>query len=345
MRIGILTFHYAHNYGAMLQAYALRKVLLALGQDVKFVNYKLPYIKNRYILFPPYIYIKLSRLNRMKFFIKVMLTLHEKLTKAHRFKTFQKSFLPEYKTNLSNTDLIIVGSDQVWNPTITNGYNDAYWGYLYHGIPHITYAVSCPSKYITKEQIPLLKNFKAIGVREQMAVAKLQTLNINAILTIDPTLLLNRKTWDELLKKNSPIKKKYIFSYNLSAIKELDMLAVILEKRYNLITKSPFKKSGPIEFVNWVYYSEYTLVSSFHGVAFSIIFHKPFVFFPNYDERDERVLSLLQQLNLKHCIYNGNLNTQEIPTINWMQVDEHLEKMKNESLKFLTSSLTCAPVQ
>ena len=103
---------------------------------------------------------------------------------------------------------------------------------------------------------------------------------------------------------------------------------------------SPLRKAGPKEFISLMYYSEFTLVSSFHGTAFSIIFHKPFIFFPNLDERDERVLSLLHQFGLEHCIYNGNLNTQNVPTINWDLVDKHLNMKQIESLKFLSHALS-----
>ena len=192
MKIGILTFHYAHNYGAMLQAYALRKILLTLNIDVKFVNYKLQYIANRYTIFPQYIYKNLSLECQIKFFVRTILSLHEKVIRIYRFKKFQKKFLPEYEANSLNTDCIIVGSDQVWNPSITNGYNDAYWGVLYSKIPHIAYAVSCPSIYITEKQVSKLKKFKAIGVREQITFDKLQTLGLNATLTLDPTFLLDK---------------------------------------------------------------------------------------------------------------------------------------------------------
>ena len=342
MKIGILTFHYAHNYGAMLQAYALRKILLTLNIDVKFVNYKLQYIANRYTIFPQYIYKNLSLECQIKFFVRTILSLHEKVIRIYRFKKFQKKFLPEYEANSLNTDCIIVGSDQVWNPSITNGYNDAYWGVLYSKIPHIAYAVSCPSIYITEKQVSKLKKIKAIGVREQITFDKLQTLGLNATLTLDPTFLLDKKMWSELCR-DRPIKRKYLFSYNLSGIKDLDKLAVILEKKYFLYNSqkvSPLKKAGPNEFISWIYYSELTLISSFHGTAFSIIFHKPFIFFPNLDERDERVLSLLHQLGLEHCIYNGNLNTQNVPTINWELVDKILNLKRIESLNFLTSTLS-----
>ena len=148
-----------------------------------------------------------------------------------------------------------------------------------------------------------------------------------------------RKTRIEQLVKEGNFSAKIA----LEAIKDLDKLAVILEKKYFLYNSqkvSPLKKAGPNEFISWIYYSELTLISSFHGTAFSIIFHKPFIFFPNLDERDERVLSLLHQLGLEHCIYNGNLNTQNVPTINWELVDKILNLKRIESLNFLTSTLS-----
>ena len=51
MRIGILTFHRAHNYGAVLQCYALQETLKRMGHDVQVIDYRQPWIEDFYNLF------------------------------------------------------------------------------------------------------------------------------------------------------------------------------------------------------------------------------------------------------------------------------------------------------
>ena len=48
MKIGIITFQCAHNYGAVLQAYALKEYLKTLGYSVNIINYRPRYIVNAY---------------------------------------------------------------------------------------------------------------------------------------------------------------------------------------------------------------------------------------------------------------------------------------------------------
>ena len=48
MKIGILTFHRAHNYGAVLQCYALQEILQRLGYDVYVIDYRQPTLEYAY---------------------------------------------------------------------------------------------------------------------------------------------------------------------------------------------------------------------------------------------------------------------------------------------------------
>ena len=51
MKVGILTFHRAHNYGAVLQCYALQETLKRMGHDVQVIDYAQPWIEEFYKLF------------------------------------------------------------------------------------------------------------------------------------------------------------------------------------------------------------------------------------------------------------------------------------------------------
>ena len=50
MKIALLTFHNAYNYGAALQAYSLQKYLSEQGYEVEYINYVNDFRKNTYNL-------------------------------------------------------------------------------------------------------------------------------------------------------------------------------------------------------------------------------------------------------------------------------------------------------
>lgn len=50
MKVGIITYHRAHNYGAVLQCYALQEVLKRMGHDTQIIDYRQPFIEKLYNL-------------------------------------------------------------------------------------------------------------------------------------------------------------------------------------------------------------------------------------------------------------------------------------------------------
>ena len=335
----------------MLQAYSLKKALEKENFDVYFIDYRIDHLSKRYSFFQLYKYKNDGFKRKMKQFISVLFHLKERYITINKFKSFEKKYFPLLDLDHTNElDFVVVGSDQIWNPCITGGYNAIYWGELSKlGVLHISYAASCPSKYVTMDQLPLLKNFVSIGIREETTLVKIKSLDIQAYYTIDPSLLLSAYDYEPLLER-SRIKKKFIFIYNLNGSSQLYIIANRIRNRKdfsilgNFYSKEHavdivYRDAGPKDFVTLIKNAEATVVSSFHGTAFSIIFHKPFVYYPFGNEKDERAFSIIKPLGLEACIYNDKFDYQSIYDINWEDVDRKLNVLRHSSLDYLKENL------
>lgn len=339
MKIGILTFYYCRNFGAVLQAFALKSSIESLGNNAFFVDYKIPSLVRRYTLFS--YYREKSILGNMKGWITALSDMKNRYIRIKKFNCFRRVYLNEEKVKrYMDVNGIIVGSDQVWNPKLTYGYDRVYWGEMVkkNHIPHYTYAVSCPSMNIVHSVSSYLENFRYIGVREVELQLKLEKcFGITTELNVDPTLLFDAQFYENLITHVCVPKRKYLFSYNLMGLNNLDKLSVqyAKEKTIELIDQHDnfFRSAGPLEFLSLIKHADMVFVSSFHGAVFSILFHKPFKVFLSGDERDERIKSLLRTLDLGVCIYDDNLNLKY--NIDWSSVDERLLELRKKSFKYL----------
>lgn len=344
MKIGILTFHYCKNFGAFLQAFALKHYLEDLGHDVFFVNYKVNSLLRRYTLFP--YYKERSFAGNIKANVCAIFKMKRRLMKINRFNAFSKKYSQERGIySRKDADLIIVGSDQVWNPKLTYGLNQMYYGILAekYNIPHYTYAVSCPTSLLMPDVKIYLSNFKKIGVRERDLQLKLKSIfGIDSEVNLDPTLLFTSIVYNKLLECQPILQKhNYLLSYNLMSNKRQSEYAIKYAKEQNLayvgMHDMIFETAGPLEFLSLIKNATYIFSSSFHGTVFAILFHKKFICFLSGDERDERIESLLKSLELEQCIYSkDNLS---FPDINWIEVDKKLEDMRQKSKQYITSIL------
>ena len=132
MKIGIFTFHCAHNYGAVIQCYGLQQYLKSIGHQVYVVDYR-----PQYFDFYQSSHIEFSRTDGIKSFIKAkisdLLVGRSRRKRREAFESFitKKLKLTPYIANndYSDFDAIILGSDQIWNPGITGGnYDEVFFG-------------------------------------------------------------------------------------------------------------------------------------------------------------------------------------------------------------------------
>lgn len=355
MKIGILTFYAAHNYGAVLQALASQYYLKSMGHKAYIIDYAQ---KNKY---KTNFYLKeLSFINNVKFFITSLITYPFLLRRYSIFNHFIRKnmnlFHGDWESTHNNFDCFYVGSDQVWNPLYWNKYHPRFFCQFpgAKGKICIAYAVSMKIDYIPQGMTTVLekylKAFSAISVREQSVKKLIEPLaNTPVEIAIDPTLLLTKEEWFELLPPppKAPI-KPYIVVYKLQQSDLTEKISKAVAKMYNYkIIEIPayvnfkdlksFKTPTPIEFVHLIANAQFVVTTSFHGTVFSIIMQRPFYSIV-INDKDERIRGLLTQCGLEQRIVKeipDNINNK----INWEEVQNKLKLSIKHSKDFLSKSL------
>lgn len=362
--IGIITFHSAHNYGAMLQVYALQEIINR-DNNCNIINYRNYKIDKQYKLF------KISKDNiksRIKSIISSFIFLKNNLKRYKKFNDFMESHLRLSSTYSSELDLkllfpkydvYITGSDQVWNPDIVGSLEDSYtlnFGGDY--IKRISYAASIGNSTIQDIYMQDYKNklkiLDHISVRENDAKKELDKFIEKPIeVTLDPTLLLSKSEWDEKIGDYEPEKEKYILAYVVEENEEYRKIVNYLsqktglkvihfEKRnkYNNTMRSAYT-DGPLEFVNLIKNAEYVIATSFHALVFSIIYNKKFFIVPHL-KTGSRVTNLLEKLSINDRVVHSLdefKNKDYDSEIDYKKVNNILEKEREKSINWLNNAI------
>lgn len=363
MKIGILTFHCAHNYGAVLQCYALQETLSQLGHKVEIIDYRPQYLLDPYNIFNKKRIISKNPIEFLKNIVKEFLILYIRIKRYNRFNRFIINRLnlshPIYDKEIpSNYDVYIMGSDQIWNPQITNGFDDIYFGqflFTKKNQKYIAYAASMEVKSLSSHDAEYyknnLKNFNAISVREKTLAELLQPLSTTAIQSvIDPTLLINSNIWGNIIKEPKIKNKKYVLVYQVrynskvvkiaqKIAKQINGIVIELSSSISLKKIMQSKQSvSPEEFLGYIKNASFVITTSFHGTAFSIIFKRPFYCIQLNDGNDTRSSSLLNSLGLS----NRMLTIDEEPKPNLIEYESVyglLNDLRKQSLYFLRKSI------
>lgn len=357
MKIGIVTFHRAHNYGAVLQCFALQETLKASKHDVEIIDYSCRAIENVYSNGLPKIK-RNSLKNAIKSIIISLLKGHREYIRYKRFDDFIKNYL-NLSTHISSNstkelnlyDGIVFGSDQIWNGSLTQNDTFYFGDFNYKGLK-ISYGASAGKREKDiSSYYKLLSSFDALGVREESLNKIFKNIGLyNCYTNIDPTLLLTATQWVNLLglRLNKPSSNKYVLAYPLRERAETLKLANSLAKEFNYKLyeigarvmirhhRNRLEKIGPVDFLNEIYNSEIIITNSFHGTVFSLIFNKNFYTVTLGDGEDGRVINLLSKLNLEDRIIRIGEKISYMP-IDYNSVNATLSKLRKESLYFLNS--------
>lgn len=359
MRTATLTFHGSHNYGSMLQAYALQQAMIKVFGSNKIINFRSPRQKRmmRVISMRPALGPILKDITHLFYYLA--------LKEKHRlFECFLSKNLILSSTELTEVkykdlqgyDLICCGSDQIWNP----GPEDFDLTYL---LPYkltakkISYAVSMgPGREIWPKPIEkypeLLKDFDKISVREVGTKSVIENLTgrKDIMLNCDPVLLLEKEDWLKLIDKRPIIEGKYIFMYTLFAKSLIVDCAKAVSKKYGLpiiISNytsihdllAPFRKnlkSGPREFLNLLFNATMVITSSFHGTVFSILLNKPFSVVNGLN--DNRISNLLKITGLENRSISS---VEDIRSLSWeydlASSDEAITQERMRGIEYLKS--------
>lgn len=355
MKIGILTFHNANNYGAVLQAYGLKLVLQDMGHEVKIINYCNRKISECTEYFNFFSQSPLRVIKRLLF------NYHVLSSKTRQFETFREKYLGISKVKVcpedllhQDCDLFIVGSDQVWNPLLTGGPDPVYWGCYSGGKPIITYAassndLSCLPIDMQSKILSWLPNFFRITVRENRLSDYIKThTGVTAPVVVDPTLLAGKQCWDKLLGKR-PLDDSYLLYYSventldrqvaISLAKNKGLRIVVLSKmqnKYMWPKDTIFLNLDIPDFIAAFRFADIIVCTSFHGTVFSILFERDF--YSVEGGNMARVESLLKPLGLMDRVVSNGTIVKDC-AIDYSFVNNQLLGLQNNSKEILAQIL------
>lgn len=369
MKIGLLTFHTAANFGAALQTYALQEFLVRSGYDAEYLDYQNHH--RRMIYDMPYHIKECLKTAKIIEAITYMLGLPIMNIRKRKFDIFSDKYLrlssktyyspDDLKTTNGLYDKFVVGSDQVWNPR-NNGQDVSY---LLNFVEDKSKTISYSSSfgvltipdYIKSDYVNCLNGIHNLSTREQSGVKLIKELTgRDAKLVLDPVFLLSKEQWQELAA-STPISGRYLFSYT----NRKDQMSKFLKttgyrmdgiKHYKL---SRFTTIGdfinpsvkvkydmsPTEFLANVNGAELVVSASFHCISLSIILNRPFVCFLTGDEgKDERLKTLLTHFDLLDRVYRNDMSLEDVmKPIDWSRVNSIKEEICSNSINFLISSI------
>lgn len=349
-KIGILTFHRANNYGAVLQCYALQEALRSIGHSVEIIDYRQPFIENAYKPFYSKEIIKTLKKPRwlFGFLFKV---LPAKIYKSLKYNQFRQKYLilknatNENKNITVDYDVIVIGSDQVWGIHCTNGIDEMFFGKFQHKRSKVIgYGISGNIQSLKEIGNELLKhycqNFNKISFREESFQSYIEeNIGVKGELVLDPTLLLDKNEWKKLAIGTTE-KKDYILTYILQEGKNFSILDDCLHhfaKKENCKLINIFDVAySPAEFLSWIRDAKYIITTSFHATAFSIIFEKQFYALKTNNGHDARYINLLNKLNLSNkAIELEELQGIEVIPTDYNKIKDILTDLRTSSWKYL----------
>ena len=359
MKIGILTYHRSHNYGALLQAIALRKVLSDMGHEAHFIDYWPAYHRHVYALFSLSQMISQKGLKRKVYYLTYCINNYTcRKERKETFEKFIQGYIEPYISSVDESyDVVVHGSDQIWRkqPEIRT-YNPVYFGK--HNISagkKITYAASMgilPEKESDRMKIKdYLGNLNSISVRERNLFEVVKSLGYNGVhQDVDPTLLLTSNDWVKILSlKKQLSEEKYALYYKIQNSFDVNSLQrfaesrglklkIIHSKAIGHNTDFQITTAGPSEFVDLIYNAEFVFTSSFHGLAFSLLFHKPFL--TSFTNNAGRAASLLASLDLSdHLLFPNAENITYENEVDYDRVEMLLEQMRKISKDSLATDI------
>lgn len=358
MKVGILSMQNVANYGSYIQAYALKQILLKLGaDDVVFINIQkgreLPGNNNKLI----------NRLKRLLILL-VRGRLIDRIKEGRYINKLEESFkgqlsfIGRITDDLESLDLVVIGSDEVFNCCQISS-----WGFstqLFGNIPNakkiVSYAASFGNTTYNKleyyqlvEEIKnSLENLDSISVRDDNSQEIITKMGFKPYRHLDPVLIWGGEGYNV----STSIQEDYILLYSypnriknkdeIDAIKEfsrrkqLPIIPILSE--YSWCEKTVFP-TPPLEVLTYFKKAKYVITDTFHGSIFSIISHKQFCTIIR-DSNRQKLTSLLSSLSLDDRIFEKDMSLSNLldQTINWIEVEQILERNRQEAFSYLSNS-------
>lgn len=360
MKIGILTFHCAHNYGAVLQAYGLQEYLKSQGHEVHIIDYRPRYLTKQYAKNSLIFWISKEFFRTCKKLINEPFLFR---TRARRWDKFDKfirerfNLAPFEKEGTDGYDAVIVGSDQIWNPHITGGkFDDVFFGRNI-SCRVVAYAASARFKELNNQEKlyfrERLKDIDTISVREDSLRRLLQPLTNKKIETVvDPTLLAGRNIFTSIVCKPDTT-RPYVFIYNIDSHRETHEVALRIARQISgdvfeltCYLKNCRQYAGikrvddlsPEQFLGYILHAACVVTTSFHGTALSLLFQRPFYTVRQNSDADLRTESLLKRITLTDRFINKG-TFPDFQPIDYTHINELIEEDRLTSKIFLSKEV------
>ena len=326
MKCGILTFHFAHNYGACLQCYALKKYLESNAVQVGIINFVPDNVKDVYEINP------FLKPIHPKYMLKRILAYPRRLKQykifsqfiSREFKCTYSGNRTDYEKELLDYDILICGSDQIWNNDITGNITEYYFDMQLSKAKKVSYAASFGKSKLDDFQIQCIKRylnqFEDISLRENDGMEDLQkNCSLIPSIVLDPVFLLDSIEWDAIANKSVTTPEKYILYYSLKDNDELVIKTEELSEKLGLkilsihptckkqrIHSKQLYNVGPFEFLTLLKNASIISTNSFHATAFSIIFGKTY-FHIKDSGKENRIEYLLNKVKAYKTINSYGL--------------------------------------
>ena len=362
MKTGLVTFYHIHHYGALLQAYATERSVERCGSECEIVDY---YVNQSNDLFR-----KPTGLGSAAADVHTALHYGPLKDRYQRFEAFSGQYLrisghrfeslEELKGAELPYDVILSGSDQIWNPKIfPDGRFDPVFFGAFSRRRKIAYAPSFGIPHVPEgmeeELRGYLAEFSHVSVRERQGQAIVEEVAGRTVpVVLDPTLLLDREEWSAIARP--PAEQGYILCYCISkpgalapyihALAEKTGLPVVqlcgIRQKVHPKAKCVLD-AGPAEFLGLFQNASYVCTNSFHGTVFSVQFQKPFFTAVAPSElaapESSRTFSILSRLGLtERIIGKGDSAGLEDP-IDWATADRRLRDARESSMAYLRAAL------
>ena len=345
--VGILTWYFGANYGALAQSVAMYQTINSLGYEARMINYK-PDGYGTIALrsnIPP----RGKRLLRLKDTINGIIK-YKNLT-AGKYLMETETVTGSDDINKLNLDCVVLGSDAIFNT------DHPLWTPIYYGVgiklKKITYSPSCEylpeNTILSTECIDSLKEMTSISVRDVNS-RKLIEYNAGIIpeITLDPTFLYDFSKFD----KNF-VQGDYILIYSFSDWSQYQKQLMSYAKANSLAIVAigsevkwadySFPSASFEEWIAAFRNANMVITDSFHGTVFSLKNNKQIILCGRKDKQS-KIYSLLEQVGASLNVYQGENIDQYLSNnlINYGIVSGNIKYETKKSLFYLTEALKIA---
>lgn len=378
MKLGIMTFQRANNYGAVLQCYALNRALQNLGADCEVIDYSPDYFRKLYHVFPEKTF-SMQGLKTLACHLLLRKMLVQRnasfdLFVGNKMKISKQHYLTLDGVSELPYDAVITGSDQVWSPTVAR-FDPAFflYGDAFRNVRKYSYAASIGVKQLpeekTEEYKRRLADYRLMSVREESAVPLVEQLvGQTPTVSCDPTFLLDADEWKAMAGDKPLVDGEYIYLYYVKQPQEIREYAKKLAKetgckvictscfftrapgaKYHYMSGKADQQDGfvtmnavaPDEYLNLILHAKYVLCSSFHGTVFSILFRKQFLSQTVWHDgsSNDRAANLLKLTGLSgRDICSANASIDKVE--DWDAVAEKIAVLRENGHQYLNDILT-----